>query len=314
MSAAEARLAGGFVRQHARPLLGSLLLHALVFGVVAFAAWFSVVPRVTPPATIEAYIAQRPAPHAAGPPAQVAVPATPATPAAEPASEPPVVARRQDDTAARDAAAATAREATEQRARERAAAEARRTAEAAIRERETAQARRQTASREQAALARRAADEKRKAAVTAEAQRRARAEEELKVQLQREQATKQAARQDTAQRTAREADLARQLGAEEHRLGAENAGLLGRYVAELRARIERAWNRPPTARSGLRCIVNVTQVPGGTVTDVHVGDCNGDAAVRQSIVLAVFRASPLPAPPDPSLFERNLTLVFAPDA
>ena len=310
MSAAEARLAGGFVRQHARPLLGSLLLHALVFGVVAFAAWFSVVPRVTPPATIEAYIAQRPAPRTAGPPAQVAVPATPAAPAAEPASEPPVVARRQDDTAARDAAAATAREAGEQRARERAAAEARRTAETAFRERETAEARRQAASREQAALARRAADEKRKAAVTAEAQRRTRVEEELKVQLQREQAT----RQDTAQRTAREADLARQLGAEEHRLGAENAGLLGRYVAELKARIERAWNRPPTARSGLRCIVNVTQVPGGTVTDVHVGDCNGDAAVRQSIVLAVFRASPLPAPPDPSLFERNLTLVFAPDA
>ena len=120
--------------------------------------------------------------------------------------------------------------------------------------------------------------------------------------------------QDAAQRAAREADLVRQLGAEQHRLGAESAGLLGRYVAELQARIERAWNRPPTARAGLRCVVSVTQVPGGTVTDVRIGECNADAAVKQSIVLAVYRASPLPAPPDPSLFERNLTLVFAPDA
>ena len=311
MSTADTRLAGGFMHEHARPLFGSLLLHGLVFAVVAFAAWFSVVPRATPPATIEAYIAQRPAPHAAEPPAQAAAPVTPT---AEPAPEPPVVARQQDDTAARDAAAAKAREAAEQRMREQAATDARRKVDAVARERAAAEVRRQAATREQAALARRAADDKRKAAATAETQRRAQAEEELKVQLQRELATKQAARQDAVQRTAREADLARQLGAEEHRLGAENAGLLGRYVAELKARIERAWNRPPTARSGLRCVVNVTQVPGGTVTDVHVGDCNGDAAVRQSIVLAVFRASPLPAPPDPSLFERNLTLVFAPDA
>ena len=30
-------------------------------------------------------------------------------------------------------------------------------------------------------------------------------------------------------------------------------------------------------------MVYVTQVPGGEVTDVRVGECNGDAAVRQSI-------------------------------
>jgi colicin import membrane protein len=59
--------------------------------------------------------------------------------------------------------------------------------------------------------------------------------------------------------------------------------------------------------------VYVTQVPGGTVTNVKIGACNGDAAVQQSITLAVYRASPLPAPPDPSLFERNLQLEFAPN-
>ena len=78
--------------------------------------------------------------------------------------------------------------------------------------------------------------------------------------------------------------------------------------------MQRAWIRPPSARAGLRCTVHVTQVPGGTVTSVVVGDCNADPAVRQSIESAVYRASPLPPPPDPSLFDRNLTLEFAPDA
>ena len=123
-----------------------------------------------------------------------------------------------------------------------------------------------------------------------------------------------AAEADLARRAAGESDLTRQLAAEEKRLGAQNAGLLARYVGEIQSRIERAWNRPPSAKPGLRCVVYVTQVPGGTVTGVRIAECNGDGAVQQSISSAVFRASPLPAPPDPSLFERNLRLVFAPDA
>jgi colicin import membrane protein len=35
--------------------------------------------------------------------------------------------------------------------------------------------------------------------------------------------------------------------------------------------------------------------------------------VRESIAAAVYRASPLPPPPDPSLFDRNLTITFKPD-
>jgi colicin import membrane protein len=57
----------------------------------------------------------------------------------------------------------------------------------------------------------------------------------------------------------------------------------------------------------------VTQVPGGEVVGVRVGECNGDESVRASIEAAVLKASPLPEPPDPSLFERNLRLEFKPD-
>jgi thymidine phosphorylase len=48
------------------------------------------------------------------------------------------------------------------------------------------------------------------------------------------------------------------------------------------------------------------------VIDVKVGDCNGDAAVRESITNAVFRSSPLPPPRDPRAFERRLVIVFKP--
>jgi colicin import membrane protein len=57
----------------------------------------------------------------------------------------------------------------------------------------------------------------------------------------------------------------------------------------------------------------VTQAPGGTVLRAEVKECNGDEAVRQSLEAAVFRASPLPPPPEPSLFERNIDLRFRPN-
>jgi hypothetical protein len=48
------------------------------------------------------------------------------------------------------------------------------------------------------------------------------------------------------------------------------------------------------------------------VLDVRIGSCNGDAAVRESITNAVFRASPLPPPSDPRAFARRLEIVFRP--
>ena len=57
----------------------------------------------------------------------------------------------------------------------------------------------------------------------------------------------------------------------------------------------------------------MTQVPGGEVVGVQVRKCNGDAAVRESIEAAVYRASPLPLPPNPDLFDRNLVVNFTPN-
>jgi colicin import membrane protein len=118
--------------------------------------------------------------------------------------------------------------------------------------------------------------------------------------------------EDTRRRT-EQAELARQLAEEDALLAAADSGALAEYVALIRQKVERNWVRPPSARSGLECELYVTQIPGGQVTAVRIGDCPADDAVRRSIEAAVLRASPLPMPADQALFERNLRFVFRPE-
>lgn len=131
-------------------------------------------------------------------------------------------------------------------------------------------------------------------------------------QKQREAEQKRQAELDARAQASREAELREQLAAEEGRAQAVDAGLLNQYIGLLNQRVERNWTKPPSARAGLTCQVRVTQGPGGTVLSVQIGTCNGDDAVKQSIEAAVYRASPLPMPPDMRLFDRNLTFNFKP--
>jgi colicin import membrane protein len=118
---------------------------------------------------------------------------------------------------------------------------------------------------------------------------------------------------DEKARLAREAELRRSLEAEERGNALRTSDEASRWHAQIVARIQRAWIKPPSAQPGISCTVSVTQVPGGEVTTVRVDSCSGgDAALRESVEAAVYRASPLPPPPDPRLFERNLLLTFEP--
>ncbi len=92
-----------------------------------------------------------------------------------------------------------------------------------------------------------------------------------------------------------------------------DSGALARYVYAIQQKIQRNWVEPPSATAGLKCVVNVRQLPGGEVVGAAIGQCNGDEAVRQSIEAAVFKASPLPEPEDPLLFDRNLRIEFKPE-
>ncbi len=260
----------GFAREHAVSLTLSILLHAIVIGLLAYGF-------VT--------LRSRPTPHP------------------QPAIEATVVDERRIAEEAQ-------RLEQEEKERTRQAQEERDQAEQARREREEEQQRledlkQQRESEEKLAQER----EQQRQQEEQEAKRKA---DEVKRQQQAKVAADKKRKELEAQRKASEAELKQRLAEEERRSAAEDSGQLAQYVAQIQARIQRAWIRPPSAREGLRCIVNVTQVPGGEVVGVKIGECNGDEAVRQSIEAAVYRASPLPEPSDPALFERNLKLEFKP--
>jgi len=281
-----------------RAWLTSVALHAVLALALVFGAVFTWHTKPEPVHSIEAYVARGAAPsRPAAAPAAVPAPAPAPTP--EPAPVNPAPNSPPPNSPPPEAARAPAPDADAAQAAKSAAAKA-----AALKA-ETLKA---DAARLQATQKAAQAKQEAQAKAKAQAAEKQRAEAALAAQVAQEKA-------DLASRKQRESDLAKQLAAEEHAdaLTAAQAGLLARYKAEITGRVQRAWIRPP-AKAGLRCIVHVTQVPGGTVTGVRVGECNADAAVRQSIEAAVYRASPLPPPPDPSLFDRNLTLEFAPDA
>jgi colicin import membrane protein len=157
--------------------------------------------------------------------------------------------------------------------------------------------------------------EEREEAARQEAARQKEQQEEAERQKQ-EAATRAA--QEQEQRAAkdkarREAELRAQLAAEERTNAARGSAEAAAWLALIRDKVTRNWIRPPSARAGVNCEVHVTQVPGGAVTGVQIGSCNGDAAVRESIEAAVYRASPLPTPSNPDLFDRNLIFNFHPD-
>jgi colicin import membrane protein len=174
----------------------------------------------------------------------------------------------------------------------------------------------EVAQEQQQADEKRVAEEKRQTEEKRQAEERKAAEkreaEEKRLADEKRIAEEKRKAEETRLREQREAELQHSLAAEEHVMAARNNGQLASWEAQIQARIQRAWLKPPSARTGIDCIVYVTQVPGGEVVNVRLGQCNGDAAVRESIQAAAFRASPLPPPPDPALFERNLEIQFKP--
>jgi colicin import membrane protein len=271
-------------REYSWPVVFSVLLHGAIAVALLLITRISITPprHIIQPLPIDAVVISSQVLHAA-----------------QQAQEAQAAARAAD--AARAAAAVEAQKAADQqRAAEQQAAAAQKAADA-----------QQAEEAEKAAAAQRVAEAQKavEAQKAAEAQRAAEAQKAA--EAQRAADAKHAAEQRA--RADREAELKRQLAEEEHVAAVEASPKRDQYVASLQNAIQHAWIRPPSARVGVDCLVEVTQVPGGAVTGARVTQCNGDAAVRQSIENAVYRASPLPDPPDPALFQRNFAFRFKPN-
>jgi colicin import membrane protein len=150
-------------------------------------------------------------------------------------------------------------------------------------------------------------------AAEARREREAREERERQAQAQREREEAAKRERERAAQRAREEELLRAAAVEAEANAAREAGLLDQYTRMIESKIEQNWVRPLSAREGLDCLVRVVQTLTGDVISVQVASCNGDEAVRRSIEKAVMDASPLPRPPNPALFERNLNVNFRPE-
>ena len=290
-----------FLREHSWSIAFSVLLHGLLAAALVFATLISI-NRSTPtkvPLPIDAVVIDSQVLHAAQ--RELADRAEKEAAHARQAEEQQRAAKEAEATAAADAEKAAADAAREADAQKAAAAK---------HSEELAQAKRADDAK-RAEDAKRA-DETKRAEDAKRAEQAKRAEEAKRAELAKQaEDAKRAA--DAKTKAEREAELRRQLAEEEHVSAVEASPARAQYLARLSSRIQNAWIKPPSARAGLDCIVNITQLPGGTVANAVVSQCNGDAAARQSIENAVYRASPLPAPPDPALFERNLVIHFHPE-
>jgi len=278
----------------------SVLLHSAIVGAAVY-GWFTWKHRPPPPTTlaIEATVVdERALKGADKKPDPVPAPPPEPEPAPEPVPEPEPV---EEQGPPKPDPAEIQRKEEERLAREKEAQEKEAKAALELKEREEAE----KLEAEKKAAAKAAADKAaaEKAAAEKKAAEKKRAEDAA--------AAKKAAEAKAQQ--ARQAELLKSLEAEARGNAIRNSDEAARWQAQIVSRIERAWIKPPSAQPGISCIVSVTQVPGGEVTAVRVNSCSiNDAALRESVEAAVYRASPLPAPPDPALFERNLELTFAP--
>ena len=143
-----------------------------------------------------------------------------------------------------------------------------------------------------------------------EQQRVAETETKNKVDEQK----RQKAEQEAQRRREAEEQLKQQLAAEQAASAEQNQELIAQYVGRIQREVTQSWLRPPTARMGMSCTVMVNLAPNGDVINARVVTSSGDTAFDRSVEAAVYKASPLPLPPDPALFEyfRELNFIFKP--
>jgi len=149
-----------------------------------------------------------------------------------------------------------------------------------------------------------------------ERERQAAAEEARQLAEKAEAAQRQL---EETERKRREAEMAEQLRreleaeAEAERIRRINeSGLRGQYAASIRAQIENNWLKPADTREDLKWVVLLDILPGNEVAGIKFEEFNGTETDRRSIERAIWGSSPLPAPPAPEIFERQLRLRYPP--
>lgn len=78
------------------------------------------------------------------------------------------------------------------------------------------------------------------------------------------------------------------------------------YVSKFQQRVQSNWSRPPSARTGMRCLLSIQLVPTGRIVSVNIAEGSGNSAFDRSAVQAVKKVELFPEAKEmsPEVFER----------
>jgi colicin import membrane protein len=198
----------------------------------------------------------------------------------------------------------------QQRRQEQQRQEAERLEREAQQQREAEQ---QRLAREQAALREREELERLRERAEREEQERLEAESQRRRQ-QEIAAEQERSGQQEAQRR-RQQELAEASTAEAARTEFE---LVQSATALIQQAVKETWSRPPSARNGMRAVLQIRMLPTGEVLDAVITQSSGDPAFDRSAENALYRAAPfrelqsLPINVFNANF-RSLSLIFEPE-
>jgi colicin import membrane protein len=130
-------------------------------------------------------------------------------------------------------------------------------------------------------------------------------EQEKKVQQEKAEKL----RQQQAQAQA-DAEKALKAQAAARNVAAQN--MVGDYTGKIRAKIKSKTILPPDLAGNPQAEFDVTLMPTGEVLNLKLTRSSGSSAYDSAVERAIYKAQPLPLPPDPTLFGefRELHLKF----
>lgn len=195
-------------------------------------------------------------------------------------------------------------EAEQQRQREQEAAEQQQQQQQQERERE------QAALREREELERQRAEQERR-----QREEDARREADEEDRRQRELVEQQERQRQQELQRQRQQEAAEAAAAEAARTEYE---LVQSATALIQQVVQENWSRPPSARNGMRAVLQIRMLPTGELVDATITQSSGDPAFDRSAETAVFRAAPFSELQDLpiNVFNanfRSLSLIFEPE-
>jgi colicin import membrane protein len=116
------------------------------------------------------------------------------------------------------------------------------------------------------------------------------------------------------ERQAREADALKAQAQREQTAVADAAKARANadYIRRIQAKVKGNVVVPPEIAGNPEAIFDVVQLPTGEIIDAQLRKSSGNRAYDEAVQRAIIKASPLPRPDSPDLFQRNLTLKFRP--